>query len=339
MQLGSGAKVRLALAIAALMVPLLLVASARGGASVTCTLVSAGPPGAAGDVLKVVDQISDVTHIYREGDEVVVFNNRDGERTTCAGGTPTVFNIDRIEYSTATGTPFIDYLGDGALAPGASPEVGAAEIEVSIAESYSPKVLNVAGTTAAERIEAGQLGRRAVGVNLDAQADGSAQDADVTLAAPEAGKVALRIVARGGNDTVSALGGPAFTGPVAAERLTLTGGPGDDRLLGGPGKDSLNGEDGNDLLLAGRGRDNLAIGRGRDVAKAGKGDDQIFNRDSSSEDDLSPDLVFGGAGNDNVDVAQALGGDRVDCGSGADRLAIDPGDRARACEDVDVIRR
>ncbi|MCW2988045.1 MAG: hypothetical protein JWM24_983 [Solirubrobacterales bacterium] len=336
--IGSRVRIRLALALAVLIVPLLLVAPAQGGVSVTCTLVSAGPAGPAGDVLKVDDRTSSVTNIFRDGDEIVVYNNVDSDRTICAGGTPTVFNIDRIEYSTATGTPFLNYLGDGALAPGASPEPGAAEIEVSIAESYSRKVLNVAGTGAGERIEVGQLGHKAVGVNLDAQADGGAQDADVTLVATDA-EVALRVVAKGGNDTVSALGGPAFTGPVAAERLTLTGGPGDDRLFGGPGKDSLNGEDGNDLLLGGRGRDNLSVGKGRDIAKAGKGDDQIFNRDSSSEDDLGPDRVFGGAGNDNIDVAQALAGDRVDCGSGGDRLAIDPGDRTKACEDITVIRR
>jgi RTX calcium-binding nonapeptide repeat (4 copies) len=339
MQIGMAGRIRLALAAAALTMPLVLVSSARGDVPVVCSLVSAGPAGPAGDVLKVVDQAASVTHIYREGEEVVVFNNLDSVRTTCAGGTPTVFNIDRIEYSTSVGTPFIGYLGSGALAPGASPEVGAAEIEVSIAESYDRKVLNVAGTAAAERIEVGQLGRNAVGVNLDAQADASAQDADLTLAAPDAAEVFLRAVAKGGNDTVSALGGPAFTGPIAAERLSLTGGPGNDRLVGGPGNEFLNGEDGNDLLLGGRGRDRLAIGAGRDLAKGGQGSDQIENRDFGSGDDLSPDRVLGGPGKDNIDVAQDLAGDYVDCGGGGDRLAIDPGDQTKACEDVDTIHR
>ena len=52
--------------------------------------------------------------------------------------------------------------------------------------SYDTKVLNVGGTAAAEKIDLGQLGRKAIGVNLNAQADGSAQDADVTMAVPEA---------------------------------------------------------------------------------------------------------------------------------------------------------
>src|SRR4029077_2267312 len=103
-----------------------------------CALGAAGRDGPAGDVLKVVDQANSVTHIYREGDEIVVFNNLDSGPTVCSGGTPTVFDLDPIEYSTATGTPFLGYLGAGPLAPGASPETGAAEIEVSIAESYEP---------------------------------------------------------------------------------------------------------------------------------------------------------------------------------------------------------
>lgn len=339
MQISPAARIRLALAT--LTASLLFVSAAWGEAPVTCSLVAAGPAGPAGDILKVTDRAASVTHIYREGEEIVVFNNLDSERTTCAGGTPTVFDVDRIEYATATGTPFLGYLGDGPLAPGASPEVGAAEIEVSIAESYEPKVLNVAGTAAPERIEIGQLGLGTVGVNLDAQADGSAQDADVTLAVPQAGRVTVRAVAKGGDDTVSALGGPAFTGPVAAERVAISGGPGDDRLLGGPGRDFLRGDDGNDLLLGGRGRDNLAVGPGRDIAKGGKGPDQIENHSSVGgiADDLLPDRVFGGSGGDSIDVAQGLSGDLVDCGSGRDRLAIDPGDRTTACEDVDTIHR
>jgi RTX calcium-binding nonapeptide repeat (4 copies) len=336
---GPGAKACLALAVAVLTVPSLLADSARAEAPVTCTLVSAGAAGPADDVLKLVDRAADVTSIYRKGDEIVIFNNLDSKPTACAGGVPTVFNIDRIEYLTAAGTPFIDFSGTAALAPGASPEVGAAEIEVEISESYEPKVLNVGGTAAAERIEVGQLGSDAIGVNLDAQADGSAQDADIVLAAPAAEDVVVRAIAKGGDDTVSALGGPAFTGPVAAERLSLTGGPGNDRLLGGPGNDFLSGDDGNDLLLGGRGRDRLAIGSGRDLAKGGKGADQIENRDFGSGDDLSPDHVFGGQGDDNIDVAQGLAGDRIDCGSGVDRLAIDPGDKASACEQVDTIHR
>lgn len=309
--------------------------------SVICTLVAAGPPGPQGDVLKVVDQVETATHIYREGDEVIVFNNRDSEKTPCVGGVPTVFNIDRIEYSSATGTPFVSSLGDGALKPGATPEEGADEIEIAIVEDYEPRVLNVSATAAAERIEVGRVGPNVVGVNLNAQADGSAQDADVTIRSPRGDELTVKIRGKGGDDTLSALGGPAFSGLPAVARLSLNGGPGDDEMVGGPGKDTLAGDDGDDVMLGGRGADRLTVGPGRDLAKAGKGPDQIFNRSSVGgiADDLLPDRVFGGAGNDNIDVAQTLAGDRVDCGAGrADRLFKDPTDLVRDCEDVDTRR-
>ncbi len=340
MQGRPGSRIRLGLALATLAIPLLAAGPAQGAAPVSCTLVAAGPAGPAGDVLEIVDQARSVTQIYRKGDEIVVSNNLDRGAKACAGGTPTVFNVDRIEYSTATGVPFLNYGGSGAFAPGASPEPGAAEIEISIAESYEPKVLNVAGTAAGERIEIGELGRQAVGVNLNAELDESAQDADVSLDA-EPGEAFVRVMGRDGDDTISGRGGAAFTGPVAAERLALNGGDGDDLLLGSPYRDFLSGDEGDDRLLGGRGRDNLAAGPGRDLAKGGKGGDDITSRISvgSSPDDVLPDRIFGGAGNDSIDVNQGLVGDRVDCGSGAgDEVFIDPQDQAQRCEDVEAFR-
>lgn len=332
-----GSRLRLALALAALAVPLLAASPAQATENVTCALVAAGPAGPEGDVLEVVDLSRGVSHVYRQGDAIVVSNNSDSDAAVCTGGAPTVFNVDRIEYSSANGVLFLNYGGSGPLAPGASSEPGAEEIEVSLDLSYEPKVLNVAGSAAAERIEVGQLGRKAVGINLNAQADGSAQDADVTMAVPEAAEVLVRVVAKGGDDILSALGGPAFTEPISAEKLTLTGGPGNDVLNGGPFRDFLSGDDGDDQLFGGRGRDRLYVGPGRDLAKGGKGDDDIENRSDVGgiAEDLFPDRIFAGAGNDSVSVSQELAGDRIDCGAGGDDVFMDAGDLAQACEDVD----
>ena len=305
----------------------------------TCAVQSRGPAGPEGDVLRIVDTSRSVTHIYRRENEVVVFNNADREPAVCAGATPTVLSIDRIVYSTASGVPFINYLGDGPLGPGATPEPGAREIEVKINEAYTPKALNVTGTEGSERIEIGQLGRRRVGVNLNAQADRAHQDADVTLAVSRGDELLVKVKAKGGDDTLSALGGRAFTGVLlSVKRLSMNGGPGDDVLSGGPFRDLLSGDAGNDRMFGGRGRDQLSVGPGRDLAKGGKGPDLIVNHSSVGgiPDDLAPDRVFGGPGNDRIDVAQELAGDRVGCGRGRDDVFRDRGDRIRGCEDVGV---
>lgn len=321
-----------------LAIPLFAAGTAQA-ANVSCELVAAGPAGAEGDVLRVLDTSHSVTHIYRQGDAIVVSNNADFDPAVCAGGAPTVTNIDRIEYSTVDGVPFINYLGEGPLAPGASPETGPAEIEISISEGYEPKVLNVSGTADGEEIIVGQLGRNKVGVDLNADplAGAATKDADITIAVPERDELAVRVGGRGGDDTLSALGGPGFTGKLSAERLTMAGGPGNDTLSGGPGRDLLRGDDGDDLLFGGLGRDRLSTGPGSDVARGGGGPDQIENMSSVGgiADDLRPDRVFGGAGDDSIDVFQGLAGDRVDCGSGRDDgVSIDAGDHVQACEHV-----
>jgi Ca2+-binding RTX toxin-like protein len=330
------ARTRIGFAFAAVVLALGSLAAAPAlAANVTCAVESRGPVGPGGDVLSVVDTSRSVTHIFREGDAIVVFNNADSDPAVCAGGAPTVFNIDQIAYSSATGVPFVNYLGDGPLGPGATAEPGEDEIEVTIEEDYDTKVLNVAGTAQGERIEVGQLGRRRIGVNLDAQADGSAQDADVTLGVNPGDELVVKIAARGGGDTLSALGGGAFTDALSsAERLSMSGGPGDDVLGGGPFRDLLRGDTGNDEVSGGRGRDQLTVGPGRDLANGGKGPDLIVNQSSVGgiPDDHAPDRVFGGPGDDRIDVAQELAGDRVDCGSGRDDAFRDRGDSIRHCE-------
>ncbi len=332
--------VALAVAAAALVVASPVVGEAEGE-PVSCAYVEAGAPGPGGNVLRIEDGSRSVTHIYREDDAIVVYNNAHQDPIVCSGEAPTVFNLDRIEF-TATGSsaPFINYLGSQALAPGATPEAAGSEIEIAIHEDYSPKVLNVGGTAASDTIVAGLLGPHRVGVNLNAQADGSAPDADVILDAPDPAKVAIRATGKSGDDAISALGGPGFSGSLDAEGIGFAGGPGNDRLVGGPQKDRLNGNVGDDVLLGGRGRDYLTIGPGRDLARAGAGPDSIYNQSDVGgiPPDLAPDRVFAGAGNDRIDVSQPLRGDRVDCGPGPrDFVFTDPGDRTTACEQVDVL--
>jgi RTX calcium-binding nonapeptide repeat (4 copies) len=334
--------VALAVAVVALVVALPVAAEGEGE-PVSCAYLEAGEPGPAGNVLRIEDGSRSVTHIYREGDAIVVYNNAHRDPIACSGEAPTVFNLDRIEYTaTSSSQPFIDYIGHLPLAPGATAETAGSEIEISIHEDYSPKVLNVSGTAAGETIEAGLLGPHQIGLNLNAQADGPAADADVILDAPDPTKSVIRVTGANGDDTISALGGPGLSAPLDSERIALAGGPGNDRLIGGKQKDRLNGGPGDDVLLGGRGRDYLTIGPGRDLARAGAGPDQIFNESDVGglPPDLSPDRVFAGAGNDRIDVSQPLPGDRVDCGPGAhDFVFTDPGDHTTGCEQVEVVHR
>jgi Ca2+-binding RTX toxin-like protein len=308
----------------------------------SCTYVEAGPPGPAGNVLRIDDQSNDVTHVYREGDEIVVFNNADRDPTTCAGGTPTVFDIDRIEYSTTNGTPYFNYIGAGALAPGATPEASGSEIEVSLREAYTPGILNVGGSAAGESIVAGRIGAHEVGINMNAQADGANQDADYVLEATDPAQVYVRITGKAGNDHIADIGGPGFTGPLTTDHVNLAGGGGNDTLIGGPHSGRLRGDEGDDVFLAGAGDDRLTIGAGHDLVKAGEGDDRIENIGDvgGAPIDTGTDRIFAGPGNDDVEsvqIPQQLGGDFVNCGPGRhDSAGIDPGDRTRACEQVEV---
>jgi Ca2+-binding RTX toxin-like protein len=315
---------------------------ASGPAKLSCAYVEAGAPGPAGNVLRIDDQSNDVTHVYREGDEIVVFNNADSDPTTCAGGTPTVFDVDRIEYSTTNGTPYFNYIGGGALAPGATPEASGSEIEVSLREAYTPGILNVGGSAASESIVAGRTGARGVGINLNAQADGANQDADYVLEATDPNQAYVRITGKAGNDHIADIGGPGFTGPLATDHVNLAGGGGNDTLIGGPHSERLRGDEGNDVFLAGAGDDRLTIGAGHDLVKAGEGADRIENIGDvgGAPLDTGTDRIFAGPGNDDVEsvqIPQQLAGDLVNCGPGRrDSAGIDPGDRTRACEKVAV---
>jgi Ca2+-binding RTX toxin-like protein len=306
-------------------------------AKISCAYVEAGAPGPAGNVLRVADESGSATHVYRKGDEIVVSSNAETEPTICSGGTPTVFNIDQIDYATTNSAPFFDYIGGKPLAPGATPEPNGSEIEVFVEEEYKPPVLNVGGTGGDDSIAVGQLGPHEIGVNTNGQADASEPDADFILTAANPTEVLVRVAGKGGNDTITGMGGPGFVGPAPADHLALSGGIGNDTLIGSPHDDRLRGDTGNDIVVGGKGHDLIRIGPGRDLAKGGPGPDRIEDFEEDAE--AAPDTVFGGAGNDTIDVAQhpPLDGDRVDCGPGHRDVARgNRRDHLRGCEKVEI---
>lgn len=150
-----------------------------------------------------------------------------------------------------------------------------------------------------------------------------------------------------GNDRIDAFGGgDCLSGGVGRDRLD--GDDGDDRLLAGGGNDRLSGGRGNDRLFGGTGKDALSGGRGRDLLAGGTASDTLRGgRGDRLFGEQGNDRLFvgrgakqidAGAGRDFVNVANGRR-DRVNCGSGRDRVRADRSDRLRGCERVKRIRR
>jgi hypothetical protein len=110
--------------------------------------------------------------------------------------------------------------------------------------------------------------------------------------------------------------GVTRTGTNAANAITGTAR--NDRLSGLGGNDRLTGFAGNDRLDGGKGNDRLDGGAGNDTLVGGAG----------------ADTLLGGSGNDTVSARDGVV-DRIDCGSGRDRVTVDRKDRvSRNCESV-----
>jgi hypothetical protein len=241
---------------------------------------------------------------------------RRGEPVACAGGSPTVRNIDRIEIRD-TKRLVVD-LTEGPLAPGATDEGdGSSEIEIDISEVRFGAEVRLGEN--GDRVLLGALGERRAGINLNAGLeDPDTADPDITgrlhdsaapipIELPPIGPVG-GLFAGDGDDVISANGGPGFDGPYPAY-AAFFGRGGNDHLtvvtpdgliggaFGGAGDDTLRGGPGTDYLIAGTGLDRFEAGRGSDVVDTGNG------------------------------------WDKGDCGPGRDTIDIDEPDEVRRCED------
>ena len=232
--------------------------------------------------------------------------------TPVACGTATTANTDTVTVNGGAGSLeslTIDLSG-GDFAPGATPESGSSEIEISVLLGDPTDAIVVRGTAGSDSIAIGTAG---VAVTPDG-------DVDMTFAPLPA---VLEVLGLAGPNTITGRGG-AGSGSDFPNKLilragdsgdSLNGGTGNDELYGGAGADTLEGREGNDLVsgaagndtLAGNdGNDELIGGAGLDALIAGIGDDLI-----RADDDEADTNVNGGPGTDTAHFDQGVDVDPV----------------------------
>ena len=221
-----------------------------------------------------VTDLKVVARVQRKGDEIVV---RVGTtQLDCAGPTPTVSNVDEIS-AFARSELALD-IRNGPFAPGFTNEGdGSSEIEVEARFSRTGG-LRVRGSSRGDSIALGEV-TDGHAVNLNSRE--ATRDADVTV---DGGLNVISILGRGGNDRVTARGGPGFTGPLDTQ-MTVSAGIGRDRLVGTANRDLLGGGAGPDYVVGGRGTDRIRTQGGgdtvrvrdrrRDFVQCGPGEDSI----------------------------------------------------------------
>jgi RTX calcium-binding nonapeptide repeat (4 copies) len=215
-----------------------------------------------------------VVTVERDGRELVV--RADGERVACGSDPVTVDNVDTI-VAFAKSEVALDLRG-GRLAPGFTDEGdGSSEIEVGARFSRAGG-LRVRGSGRQDAIAMGESGGLH-SINMNARE--AQRDVDVTV---HGGYDVLSAIGRGGNDLISARGGPEFDGALQA-KTTVSAGSGRDRVRGGSRRDLIGGGAGDDRISPGRGTDRIkSLGgvdrlrlrdRERDYARCGPGEDRV----------------------------------------------------------------
>lgn len=260
------------------------VLPASASADISCTYTEGGAAGPAGNGLAISATTPelDVVAVQRSGDEIVVSNDAMGLQVPCAGTTPTVTNIDTINFTGAQATSFVIDERNGAFAPGATldPFAGS-EIEWNFDWQQGFLVVNsVPGTDA---IGLG-LAASAARANLN-RAFEDPWDAEVSLG--DLQSAFLR--GDNGDEFLSAAGNFApfteFSAPLD-RGVSLDGGGGKDLLHGGAAPDLIDGGGGKDEIVGGLGRDDVIAGGGsdtidvydreRDHVNCGRGKDKVI---------------------------------------------------------------
>ena len=282
--------------IAGLGVSVLLALPTSAAAAVSCEYQEAGPAGAAGNVLAIeASDLEELAAIQRSGSEILVSNDVTGQLLSCAGGTPTVTNLDTITFTGKKESDglFIN-LAAGPFGPGATSEGPGSEIEFDFKWKHGQ--LGVGGTSGNDTFAFGVV--PAGGVKTEAalnlnQSDELAKDVDATL--DDVDSIIVRL--RKGDDIHRPWRGRVCGAPRsrfglgdrrrrqrrdhrAARRATSSPATrGRNLLRGDSAHDELNGGPGRDTLVGGASGDLLTGAAGLDLVRAGAGNDRLALRD------------------------------------------------------------
>lgn len=165
------------------------------------------------------------------------------------------------------------------------------------------------------------------GVMLIALVSGTAVAVQILATVDCSGDGAARCDGSSGNDDI--------TGDTTRDNIRALGGEdtvianaGNDRVGGNRDDDFIDGGDGDDELKGGKGNDTINDFPTTTITTTTNG----LAGNGPQLDDT--DMVFGGRGNDRIDVNDQDGNDSVDCGDDIDTVFSDEGDTETECESV-----
>ncbi len=278
--------------------------------------------------------VSPNIRVVRVGDEVQVWRWQ-GIQIICGGdATPTVDEITRIEIRPGFDSSLEIDLSGGPFAPGADPESGDDEIEITSNGTGQKGSLGIVGTAGPDSIVIGGLASGQNGAKLNGD-----DDIDFTFAKlPFFG-----VRGDGGSDLITADGNSSFfAGPVTVAWPSLDGGEGNDTLAT-VNSGSADGEAGDDLvydqddhftrLSGGSGTDTLSYAKatGPIAVSLQKANDTPSDFENLIGGPFA-DKLTGSSLPNVIDARDGRQADAVSCGDPAS-----PPDRAIGETNVDIV--
>ena len=285
----------------------------NASAGISCRYVAAGAEGASGNriEIKLTRFEEAVAVLPGPGQNIQVTDDQRMKPVRCAGGKPTMVNIDRVIFTVdrraAMSSIFIARAPK--FGPGATlPEKGGKGITfVARGDSLS---FGIGGTDGPDYVSMGMLDKAAA---VDFQPDGDFETVERSeIDAFVYAKKSLEMTVRAGLEYDMVIAKPnyqtPFDGPLEVP-VSLYGEEGRDQLWGGNGSDLIDGGPGGDFLMGYAGADHFVGGPGRD-------------------------FFTGGGGRDEIDSTDGIPGEELDCGPGSDLAIMDRQDQKKSCEKV-----